>query len=373
MAVPGTSIVQRDAAAPRTLPTDTGVAFIVGKAASGPKNEPTPVQSLAAYSKTFGSRTGAEVLYDSVDAFFRYGGRKAFIVNVDDAGDGLADSDYIAALASIERDLGPGQVILPGVVSTTVQTAALEHAANNNRVAILDLDDAPASEVVADLAVLASSQYAKHGAAFGPWAVIPGLAGGTTRTVPYSAVQAALIARNDALNGPHSPAAGVRGSAPILGLSQEYTEEDREAIHEAGGNVVRFRANEFRTYGYQTLADRDANPLHWQLSQVRLDMAISARAEDVGERFLFSAIDGQGIALSQYGAELAAMLMEFYTAGALYGATPDEAFRVETGPTVNTPETLARGELRAVLSIRRSPFAERVVIEIVKTAITEAL
>jgi hypothetical protein len=32
-----------------------------------------------------------------------------------------------------------------------------------------------------------------------PWAVVPGVAGGTSRQVPYSAVEAGIIARNEAL------------------------------------------------------------------------------------------------------------------------------------------------------------------------------
>jgi hypothetical protein len=67
------------------------------------------------------------------------------------------------------------------------------------------------------------------------------------------------------------------------------------------------------------------------------------------------------------------VLMAYYIDGSLYGATPDEAFSVDVGPDVNTSVTLAAGELRAVLTVRMSPFAEVVRIEIVKVSIEQTL
>ena len=64
---------------------------------------------------------------------------------------------------------------------------------------------------------------------------------------------------------------------------------------------------------------------------------------------------------------------QYYVAGALYGPEPSDAYSVDVGPAVNTEETIANGELHAVLRVRMSPFAELVVIEIVKYPTTEAL
>jgi hypothetical protein len=60
-------------------------------------------------------------------------------------------------------------------------------------------------------------------------------------------------------------------------------------------------------------------------------------------------------------------------AGSLYGDTADEAFSVNVGTQVNTPETIAEGVLKAVISLKMSPAAERVQIEIVKVSNTEAV
>jgi hypothetical protein len=67
------------------------------------------------------------------------------------------------------------------------------------------------------------------------------------------------------------------------------------------------------------------------------------------------------------------MLLAFYNEGSLYGTTPQEAYSVDVGSSVNTPTTIANGELHAVLSVRMSPDAEWVVIEVVKVASNQAL
>jgi hypothetical protein len=88
---------------------------------------------------------------------------------------------------------------------------------------------------------------------------------------------------------------------------------------------------------------------------------------------VFATIDGQGLTISAFNGALTGMLLPYYTAGSLYGRTADEAFRVDTGPGVNTDETIADGELRAVIYLRMSAAAELVHIEIVKVALSESL
>ena len=68
------------------------------------------------------------------------------------------------------------------------------------------------------------------------------------------------------------------------------------------------------------------------------------------------------------------MLAAFYDEGALYGASRRRTrIDVDVGSAVNTPETIANGELHAVLKVKMAPVSEWVVIEIVKIATTESL
>lgn len=285
----------------------------------------------------------------------------------------INEGGWATGIAAFPKTLGPGQVSIPGRSTTETHTALLTHASTHNRVAILD---APDSGVVATIANAASglqgSDIGRFGAMFGPYAIVPGVIPGTTRRVPYSAVQAGLIARMDAVGSANVPAAGVNGVARYAReAAYTFTEAEYEELNAAGVNMARNVFGQVRTYGYRSLAD----PLGlWvQFSSSRLRMQIQAEAMDLAEAFVFAQIDGRGRKLAELAGALTGLLLRHYEQGALYGETPDEAFRVDVGSEVNTPESLQAGEVRAVMAVRMSPFGELVVIELVRAPITETL
>ena len=286
------------------------------------------------------------------------------------------DTQWENALDLFVKDLGPGQVSYPGRTTSTAHQQLLQHAEDNNRIALLDAaNTATVSTLTTAAATAAAYVGASRGALFAPWASIPGIAGGTTRTVPYSAVQAGLEARRDAAGfNPNVPAAGVNGQpSSLLELAQSWDDTDRETLNDAGVNVAKLVYGGPRTYGYRTLVDPVTDPNNWQLGNSRLRMALTAKAEAIAEKYVLRQIDGKGRTAAEFNGDLAGMLAGYYESGGLYGETPEEAFRVDTGASVNTPETIADGQLRAVIEVRMSPMAELVVIEIVKTPITESI
>src|SRR5262245_58902077 len=200
MSRPGVDVISRSLPPPRSAPTDTGVGFVVGATAIGVTPAPPQyklVRSLTEYESVFGARgTGPEqTTYDAADVFFREGGNQlyvsrtnpgtafeapAFVVpsraelealtraeldalavqaGFDSSGlatkadviDALlaveplaADATIVAALAALNKDLGPGQVFiadpaLAGVAAN--QSALLSHALACNRVALLSCPD----------------------------------------------------------------------------------------------------------------------------------------------------------------------------------------------------------------------------------------
>ena len=286
------------------------------------------------------------------------------------------DTQWQAALDLFVADLGPGQVSFPGRTTTQAHADLLEHAEATNRIALLDAaDTATVGTLTAAAAAAGALVGASRAAIFAPWAIIPGIAGGTTRTVPYSAVQAGLEARRDASGlNPNVPAAGVNGQPVfVTDLAEVWSDDDRETLNDGGVNVARAVYGGIRTYGYRTLVSPDTDPNNWQLGNSRLRMAITAKAEAIGERYVLGQIDGKGRAAAAFAGELTGMLLGYYESGGLFGDTPESAFVVDVGVAVNTPQTIAAGDLRAVIAVRMSPMAELVVIEIVKTPITESI
>jgi hypothetical protein len=158
-----------------------------------------------------------------------------------------------------------------------------------------------------------------------------------------------------------------------LGLSDQFTDVEYQTLNDGGVDMARVIYGGIEAYGYRTLVDKTITPLWWNYGHARLWMAIVAQAGVIAERFVFKQLDGRGLTIADFGGELSAMLVPFYDQGSLYGDTPADAFSVNVGAQVNTPATIANGELHAVIAVKMAPFAEYVVIEIVKVATTEAL
>jgi hypothetical protein len=369
------------------------MTFMLGTTEKGP-DTPTELTSFQDYEDTFGARTGFTDLYDAVEAYYQEGGAKLTIQRFGGAAqredadepevEGVempapraAPADLPAALDLLTKDLGPGQLVVPGAAGTdpAAHTALLEHAAERNRIALLDPPAATqdAAALVTLAGTLSSAPEARYGALFAPTALCPAVAiGGAQRAIPYSAIAAGVIARVDALYSPNVPAAGDLGvSRFATDLAYQYTDTEREDLNDAGVDVARLLYGAVETYGYRTLAPADSG---WVgLGNARLNMALVAEAEAIGERYVFRQIDGRKLTISQFAGDLSAMLIGYYEQGSLFGTTADDAFYVDVGDSVNTPATIAAGELHAVLAVRMSPFAERVYIEIVKTATEQPL
>lgn len=424
MTRPGVVVTSRAEPPPRSAPTDVGMAFMVGATETGADVQ--EIHSFTEYQAEFGIRTGFVESFDAAECFFREGGAKLTVARVVAGVGGLAidpadvptgtsaevlawvggDPDRArvalavetgsatprstlvasleavaggpvpqaaattvqAALDRLTKDMGPGQVFAATASPEANHASLLAHAAANNRIALLDPDPASAAAALVTLGDgFKDDPTARYGAVFAPSVVVPGLTSADTRTVPASSIVAGIIARNDAAYTANVASAGVKGESRFgIDLTTRYTDAEREDLNDAGIDALRVMLGGVRVYGYRTLADMNSG---WgSLSNARLNMEITAKAEEIGERYLFTQIDGRRVTISQFGADLTGMLLPYYDAGSLYGTTKSDAFYVDVGSSVNTDATIAAGELHAVLALRMSPFAEYVLIEIVKVA-----
>jgi hypothetical protein len=287
----------------------------------------------------------------------------------------IVDAQWLTALTLFSNDLGPGQVSMPGRTTDTAHQQLMAHADANNRVAILDLPDTVTAATLLTSVSTARGSLGKKGAAFAPWVIAPGVVSGTFRTIPPSGLVAARCTQVDAEFNPNVPAAGTLGQAQFAtDLSQiAWDGPTRNNLNLGGVNVIRNMFGAPRIYGWRSMVDPVAEPSWINFGNSRLFMAIAAEANNIAETYVLKEIDGQGIVISAFGGALKGMLIPYFNEGALYGDTPDEAFFVDVGTQVNTPTRIANNELRAVISLRMSPFAELVTLEIVKVGTTEAV
>lgn len=279
----------------------------------------------------------------------------------------VTDAHWLIAQNKFASDLGPGQVMQPGRTTTTAHDQLIAHAEANNRVAILDLPD---TATVATLT--AAKGTSRFAASFAPWYVIPGLTQGTTRLVPPSAIVSGIIARNDPSLGPNKPAAGKDGATRYaIGLSQQaWIETDRSTLNNAGVNVIRDLYGSLLIYGWRSGTDPTTDSNWIGFGNARLYMALAAELNQVGQNYAFDEIDGQnGHTINSFRDAIAGALMEHFNNGELFGDTADQAFDVDTGPSVNTLQTIAAMELHANAYVTMAPMAERVLISVVKRPI----
>jgi phage tail sheath protein FI len=291
----------------------------------------------------------------------------------------IVDANWQSGLDRLTADLGPGLVFGPGRTTSAGQVQLANHALAKNRVAICDgPDTATVATITAQPAAVidTSTKRSRFTGIFVPWLRIPGLTSGSQRLIPPSAAVAGLFARNMGLGySPNEPAAGARGVFnTVLSVSQTFDSSSRQTINSAGVNLIRDIYGTRKVYGWRTTADPSSDAKWIALSNSILHRAVAALANAVGERFIFRQIDGERKMINEFGAALIGeACMPFFAAGSLYGTTPDDAFKVDVGPSVNTNTTIANNELHAVISLRMSPFGEEVDIELVKYLVSEQI
>jgi hypothetical protein len=288
---------------------------------------------------------------------------------------GEDDTAFQTAIDKFGLELGPGQIVAPGRTSTAAITSIANHAQAMRRVALGDMPDtASASTLLTAAATYRALAASRWLAVFAPWAVIPGVTGDTQRKVPYSAIQAGLIAQSDRFNPPAVPAAGRQFGSSLYatGVSQVYIPADRLSLSNAGVNIARIIQGVVETYDYVSAASPQALPAWRSFGSARTAMLIMAQCADIGEAYFGSLLDGKGHTLHAFGGAIQGILKALFDRDALYGNETGDAYRVDVD-SVNTPVTMAALELHALVAFRVSPFAEYVVIDIVNTPITQGV
>jgi Phage tail sheath protein subtilisin-like domain len=286
------------------------------------------------------------------------------------------DDDWQAAMDEISSDLGPGQICQPGRTTDAAHVQIANHDLLYNRVGMFDPPDTHDVATLLASANIIDQTGIRHryGGYWGGWPLVAGEVSGTVQKVPPSAMVAGLMSYNDGRGlSPNDPSAGTNGILKgVVGVSQQWSDAERKELNEGGVNVIKSRYGVTQVYGYRSTADPVSDERWIPLGNIRLHRLIVAQSAEVGEWFVFKQIDGKGVLVTEFGSTLSThVMLPLYNANALFGDSPGEAYNVNVGPSVNTPETIAANELHAVITVKMSPFGEDVFIEIVKLLITE--
>jgi len=293
------------------------------------------------------------------------------------------EKSFLKTIEGFPKGLGSGQLCAATTVLASsspeekVRTAMGEHASKNNRFALPDLKRAEETgSTVAQLKTevgTPAAGIAGYMATFSSAVTAAGLTLGTTRTIPAGPVVAGLCAQISQTGTINQAPAGRRWSlAPfVTGLTNTFSEESMATLAENGINPLAERQGIFCLYDFVTELLRTKDLIFCQASASRERMALIADCEAVGERFLFSTLDGRHQTRSKFQGELQGVIKSHWEVNSLYGLEAPEAGVVNVGEPVNTLTTEQNGELNAELIVRISPFAEYVKIAIVSVPLTE--
>lgn len=277
---------------------------------------------------------------------------------------GITTTEITAAATAFSAELGPGHYVLPGRTDTASILAVAAVADGRNRLVKADLTDtATVGTLTTAAATLRASDYADIIDILAPRVTIPGLADGTSRTVPLSAIRSGIEGRNDqAGESPNQPAAGRWGiTRYAIAVSQAWGDTDRETLNDAGVNIAKIVDGDLRLYGARTAADPTTAAAAVRLGSARLRMAIAELTGYEAERLVFGEVDQGGVALGNLKGAVKGRINTF--ARSLYFLSVD----AELLENDDAPGTYY---VEVTVTFQAAPDAERVSVIIVR-AVTQ--
>ncbi|MGQ9683352.1 MAG: phage tail sheath family protein [Anaerolineae bacterium] len=242
-----------------------------------------------------------------------------------------------------------------------VQTALLNHCERMRyRFAILDAPPGMSPQEVADWRQNQAGYDSKYGALYYPWIAMPSMtASGTLQFVPPSGHIAGLYARVDGERGVHK-APGNEVVAGAIGLELNVTKGEQDLLNPMGVNCIRaFPGRGIRVWGARTLSSDPA----WRYINVRRLFNYVEASIEHGTQWVVFEPNDQDL-WARIRRDISAFLRMVWRSGALFGATPEEAFYVKCDAELNPPEVRDAGQLIIEIGMAPTKPAEFVIVRI---------
>jgi Bacteriophage tail sheath protein len=251
-----------------------------------------------------------------------------------------------------------GMVDLEGVQA--VQQAMIDHCEKmGDRIAILDSPPGLNAQQVLEWRMEKTGYDSKYAVLYWPWVKVFDPARGENVFTPPSGLMAGIWGRNDDTRGVHKAPANevVRGT---IALETQITKAEHDLLNPQGINCIRvFPGRGIRVWGARTLSSDPA----WRYLNVR--RLFNYIEESVLEGTQWVVFEPNDLDLWQrIRRTITAFLLRVWRDGALFGATPEEAFFVKCDSETNPPEMVDAGYVTCQIGIAPVKPAEFVVFQI---------
>ncbi len=283
----------------------------------------------------------------------------------------MADQDYIDALDTLREIDDVNLVAIPDCLridpahgtAQAVQQAVIAHCEQlADRFAVLDalpgLTLFGADSVETQRVGLDSERG--YAALYYPWLRVRPFGPGAPILVPPSGHVCGIIARSDSIRGVHKAPANeiVNGS---LGVELTMSDIDQGQLNIVGINVIRI----FQTGGRPMVwgARTTATNTNWRYVNIRRLFLFLEESIQEGIRWAVFEPNDQGL-WEKLRRTITEFLTRVWRDGALFGATPKEAFYVRIDETLNPDSVRALGRLYIEIAVRPSYPAEYIIVRI---------
>jgi phage tail sheath protein FI len=241
-----------------------------------------------------------------------------------------------------------------------VQQAMIDHAAAmQDRIAILDSPPNHNAQQIKEWRVEKTKYDSAFAALYWPWIEVYDPIGGHNTLVPPSGHMAGIWSRTDQTRGVHKAPANevVRGA---LDLETQITRGEHDTLNPEGINVIRaFPGQGIRVWGARTLSSDTT----WRYLNVR--RLFNFIEESILEGTQWVVFEPNDLDLWQrIRRTVTAFLLGLWRDGALFGATPEQAFYVKCDDETNPPDVVEAGQVVVEIGIAPVRPAEFVVFRI---------
>jgi hypothetical protein len=177
--------------------------------------------------------------------------------------------------------------------------------------------------------------------------------------MPPSGYMAGIYARSDGERGVHKAPATelVRGA---LGLRYTVTKGEQDILNPKGINCIReFPNRGIRVWGARTISS-DAS---WRYINVRRLFNMVEQSIEIGTQWAVFEPNDQRL-WKRITRDITAFLLRIWRQGALFGASPEDAFYVKCDSETNPPEVIDAGQLVCEIGMCPVKPAEFVIFRI---------
>jgi phage tail sheath protein FI len=335
--------------------------------------DPQPINNWEEFKQKFGDFQAAnEYLAHAVYGFFNNGGTRCWVnrvTTVDDVDDAIDKFQDIDEIAIVSAPLAPDtqQSALNAIHDKLVSHCQLME----DRIAVLD----SARDITDDNLVITADDTGiwrpaankkGYGAFYFPWIEVadmkPEAAAGTRMTVPPSGHLAGIYARSDGQRGVHKAPAneGIMGA---LGVRYKVSKILQKTLNPRGVNCIRSFNGTIKVWGARTLASDPAGDPEWTYINVRRLFNFLRESIDQGTQWVVFEPNTREL-WAKITRNITAFLTNVWRAGALFGATPQEAFYVKCDDETNPPEVRELGQVVTEIGVAVVKPAEFVIFRI---------